>query len=364
MENTCKKWLAGFGALVLVGLAAAMALVIYVDPFFQYHKPLSWFPYLVDNQVNQNPGLAKNMDYEAVLLGSSMTASFHMDWFEKTMGVKTQKLSYNGSYPKDLSNIMELVFAAKKNGVKKVFAALDQATFSADVEETKFPVTKYLYDDNYGNDVSYWFNKDVILNYILRPLADPKDRSDFNCLYRPWWTDEYYNKTNVLMYYTPSGEKSEAKPADAYVEAVKKNLEHNLFPYIEAHPETEFYFFYPPYSILFWNDVMREKELDAVMGRLTYMTEKLLAYPNVHVFNFLGKEEIVCNLNNYADFMHYHRDTCRYITDCFADGENEVTLKTYEKSLGQVREMALTYDYASVWENWQDMTPRFYEGRG
>ena len=88
--KSCRKWLAGFLALTLAGLVAAGALVIWVDPFFQYHKPLSWFPYLVDNQVNQNPGLAKHMDYEGVLLGSSMTASFNTDWFGETLGIKTR----------------------------------------------------------------------------------------------------------------------------------------------------------------------------------------------------------------------------------------------------------------------------------
>lgn len=359
-----RRWLAGFAALLLAGGVAVAALVIWVDPFFQYHKPLSWFPYLVDNQVNQNPGLAKNMDYEGALLGSSMTASFNTDWFETVLGIKTQKLSYNGSYPKDLSNIMELIFKAKSDQVQALFVAVDQGTFSGGVEETKFPVTDYLYDDNLFNDVQYLFNKDVVLNYILRPLADPKDKSDWAELYKPWWTDEYYNKTNVLMYYTPAEPKDTAAPEDTYVEAVEKNLAQNICPYIEAHPETEFYFFYPPYSILFWNDVMQEKELDAVIGRLTYMTERLLAYDNVRIFNFLGKEEIVCNLNNYADYIHYHKDTCRYITDCFADGTNELTRENYQESFEQVKKMAREYDYESIWEDWQDPAPRFYEGKG
>lgn len=364
IEKAYKKWLAGFCALILAGFAAAGALVIYVDPFFQYHKPLSWFPYLVDNQVNQNPGLAKHMDYEGVLLGSSMTASFNTDWFEEVLGIKTQKLSYNGSYPKDLANIMELVFAAKGDGVKAVFIAVDQGTFSGGVDETKFPVTDYLYDENKLNDVQYIFNKDVILNYILRPLADPKDKSDWAELYKPWWTDEYYNKTNVLMYYEPAETGTQKLPEDYFVEAVEKNLEKNICPYIEAHPETEFYLFYPPYSILFWNDVTREKELDAVIGRLSYMTERFLAYENVHVFNFMGEEQIVCNLNNYADYIHYHRDTCRYITDCFADGTDELTVENYKISLEQVKKLAAEYDYESIWDDWQEDTPRFYEGKG
>ena len=358
-----KRWLAGFLGIFLAGLAGCMALVIWVDPFFQYHKPLTWFPYLVDNQVNQNPGLAKHMDYDGILIGSSMTASFNTDWFEELMGMKTQKLSYNGSYPKDLSNIMQLVFDAKGDQVKAVYMAVDQSTFSADPEETKFPVTDYLYDDNVFNDVPYLLNKDVLLDYILRPLADRKDASDWAELYKPWWTDEYYNKANVLMYYEAAEEKQEeeALAADYFKDAVEENLQKNILPYIEAHPETEFYIFYPPYSILFWNDVTREKELEAVIGRLEYMTERLLNYENVHVFNFLGKEDIICNLNNYADYMHYHKNVCRYITECFATGENELHPENYGQAFDEIRTLAMSYNYPAIWDDWYDTTPRYGE---
>ena len=358
-----KRWLAGFLGIFLAGLAGCMALVIWVDPFFQYHKPLAWFPYLVDNQVNQNPGLAKHMDYDGILIGSSMTASFNTDWFEELMGMKTQKLSYNGSYPKDLSNIMQLVFDAKGDQVAAVYMAVDQSTFSADPEETKFPVTDYLYDDNVFNDVPYLLNKDVLLDYILRPLADRKDASDWAELYKPWWTDEYYNKANVLMYYEAAEEKQEeeALAADYFKDAVEENLQKNILPYIEAHPETEFYIFYPPYSILFWNDVTREKELEAVIGRLEYMTERLLNYENVHVFNFLGKEDIICNLNNYADYMHYHKNVCRYITECFATGENELHPENYGQAFDEIRTLAMSYNYPAIWDDWYDRTPRYGE---
>ena len=358
-----KRWLAGFLGIFLAGLTGCMALVIWVDPFFQYHKPLAWFPYLVDNQVNQNPGLAKHMDYDGILIGSSMTASFNTDWFEELMGMKTQKLSYNGSYPKDLSNIMQLVFDAKGDQVKAVYMAVDQSTFSADPEETKFPVTDYLYDDNVFNDVPYLLNKDVLLDYILRPLADRKDASDWAELYKPWWTDEYYNKANVLMYYEAAEEKQEeeALAVDYFKDAVEENLQKNILPYIEDHPETEFYIFYPPYSILFWNDVTREKELEAVIGRLEYMTERLLNYENVHVFNFLGKEDIICNLNNYADYMHYHKNVCRYITECFATGENELHPENYGQAFDEIRTLAMSYNYPAIWDDWYDRTPRYGE---
>ena len=148
-----KKWLFIFTGFLAVGLGAVAALVLYVDPFFQYHKPLDGFPYKVDNQVNQNPGMARRLDYDSVLLGSSMTASFDLRWFEELLGLNTVKLSYNGAYPKDEANIMELIFEAKGESVRTVFMAIDQAAFSADVETVKFPIPEYLYDENPFNNV-------------------------------------------------------------------------------------------------------------------------------------------------------------------------------------------------------------------
>lgn len=78
-----KKWMAVFLSVFGGLAAAAVLLVVYVDPFFQYHKPLEHFPYVVDHQVNQNPGMAKHMEYDSVILGSSMTVNFNTGWFQE-----------------------------------------------------------------------------------------------------------------------------------------------------------------------------------------------------------------------------------------------------------------------------------------
>ena len=146
--SKCKKWLFTFGLVILLGLTGTAALTIYVDPFFQYHKPLSWFPYLVDSQMNMNPGLAKNMDYDSILLGSSMTVRFYTVWFAEEMGLTTQKLSYNGAYPKVQEIIMDIVFDAKGDQVTDVFLGIDEMNYSADINQTKFEAPAYLYDNN------------------------------------------------------------------------------------------------------------------------------------------------------------------------------------------------------------------------
>ncbi len=335
---------------VIIMLLAVMAAVIYVDPFFHYHAPLENFPYLVDNQLSQNPGMAMNMDYDSVILGSSMTVNFNTDWFKEELGLDAIKLSYSGAYPKDQANIMDVIFKSGHD-VKAVFLGIDVMTYSGGVDETKYPIPEYLYDDEYINDIQYIFNKDVLLNYILRPLADP-DKTDLSTVYESWWTDEYYDKQWVMHNYEPPARVAEAAEEDEYIERVKLNMDVNICPYIEDDPDTEFYIFFPPYSILYWNDVICENHLDATMAEYRYIAKRVLEYDNVRLFFFPNQEWIVTDLDNYADYTHYHKGINHYMTKCFADGSCEVSSEEkMEQELDDMRLLIDKFDFEELFSH-------------
>ena len=257
-------------------------------------------------------------------------------------GVTSQNLSDTAKAIKEMSGLPTIHFPGNAEAL------------SADVDATKYPVPEYLYDKNPFNNIRYVLNKDVLLNYILKPLVDPTERTDWSQLYKPWWTDQYYTKANVLMYYEPAPEAQEQMPEDLFLSGAAANLDINICPYIEAHPETEFVFFYPPYSILYWNDITRQKQLEAEIAELEYVTERLLSYENVRMFCFQDQEEIICDLNNYADYTHYHGDVCRYIVECFADGACELTLDNYREVFSGLSRLASTYDYEAIYDNWYE----------
>ena len=359
-RNSFKRAVSGFAALVTGVFFLTAALVVYVDPFFHYHTPLEGFPYLVDNQLSQNPGMAAHLEYDSVILGSSMTVNFQTTWFQELMGLNALKLSYSGAYPKDQANIMDIIFkednSKRDRKVKKVFLGIDVITYTGGVEETKYPIPEYLYDDNYFNDIKYVLNKDVLLNYILRPMADPEP-TDLSNVYASWWTEEYYSEQWVLHNYASPAPVEEKTLPDAYIPPTEKNLAANICPYIESNPETEFIIFFPPYSILFWNDVLMENHLDATIEEYRYITDRLNAYENVKIYFFPDQEEIVCDLNNYADYSHYHPKYNRYMAECFATGECLVTKegtggsgegKTIDEYLEHMREIAENFNYEEL----------------
>lgn len=342
-----KRFFVTLTVIATVGLAGFASIIAYIDPFFHYHKPIEGFPYVVDDQVDMNPGLARHMDYDGVLLGSSMTVNFTASSFERDLGLKVQKLSYNGAYPKDQANIMEQVFEANPS-VERVFLGIDELNYSADVNETKYPVTDYLYDNNPFNDVKYLLNKDVMLDYVLKPLVDRSDATDWDMIYPMWWKPEHYNLANVRLYYTPAEEITDTTPLEEYIAGIEKNLDVNIIPFIEEHPDTEFTIFYPPYSILYWYDAKRTGDVDIIVGKLKYMTERLLAYDNVEVYLFCGDEDIITNFDNYADYTHYSTAVCDYMVSCFETGEHRIVFSNYESELEALRQFALNYPYEDI----------------
>ena len=80
----------------------------------------------------------------------------HLDVYKRQMGLQTVKLSYNGAFPKDEANIMDIIFDTKGSSVKKIFMAVDQGAFSADTEATKYPMKRMLCILRFSIADKYW----------------------------------------------------------------------------------------------------------------------------------------------------------------------------------------------------------------
>ncbi|WP_029232784.1 hypothetical protein [Butyrivibrio sp. VCB2006] len=341
-----------FWAILLAAFVLVGGVVVYVDPFFHYHKPIPGFPYVVDNQLSQNPGMARNMNYDSCIIGSSMTVNFDTDDFKELMGLDTLKLSCSGAYPRDDYNMLSIVFdqtsyARKSNPVEAVFFAIDIPVMAADIDTVKYERPEYLYDNNIFNDVKYVLNKDVIMQYIFRPIVQ-RQGTDLSEAYFSWWTPDYYNIQWVMHTYEEPEKVEEELPADAMLEATKENLEENILPFVEEHPETQFYFFFPPYSILYWHNVIQENSLEATFVQYSYVAYRLLQYGNVHLFYFQNMGEVT-DLNNYADYSHYKREINRYMVECFASGEHQVfTSEQMQMELDKMRGIINEFDFEDL----------------
>ena len=323
-----KRALLTMGGSLGVFLGIVAGLVIAVDPFFKYHEPLPFLNYIIDNQLSQNYGMIKHFEYDSVILGSSMTVNFDTDLFAKEMGINAIKLSTNAAYPKDIQRMLSLVQDNNEN-IKRVFLNIDPHNYFADPEQTAYPYPEYLYDDNVLNDVKYIFNKDVILDYIVKPQVK-NESTKRNEIY--WsWPYMWYGKEVIAERYTEPEITANMMQKDVYIEKTEYNLETYILPYISEMADTEFVIFYPPYSILYWYNHMAEGDLEAMLYQSEYIAERLLQYPNVRIFQFQDDYEYITNFDNYSDYTHYRHEMNDYMTKCFANGECELTLTNYKQ---------------------------------
>lgn len=340
-----KKHIRIFLLLSAVLLMGCMLMVIVIDPFFQYHKPLQGVSYTIDNQLSQNPGMARNFDYDSVILGSSMTVNFNTDVFAQTMGLNTLKLSYNGAYPKDIDNIMSIV-QGSHNQVREVFLGIDIYIYEKTPGITAYDHPEYLWDDSVWNDLPYLLNKDVLLEYILRNFVTGEPGTPLNEVYHTW---DYAvcGKESVLATYTPPREFAAPLPPDCYIGNLEKSMDSYIIPYIESMPDTHFTVFFPPYSVLYWYTRFAEGSLEAEIQGEKYIMDRLLAYPNVSVYYFQNIYEFITNLDYYADYTHYTHEMNDYMARCFGDGTYQLTEESYEKALDELLTWLSECDFES-----------------
>ena len=350
-SHPAKVFLACFFLLSALGLLAVSLIIARIDPFFRYHAPLADFPYVVDNQLSQNIGMAERFGYDAVITGSSMTMNFDTDDFTELLPAHPHplKLTTNGALPHDIDRILDAAFRSG-NEIRTVFIALDPSTWTAPSGAVKYPWPEYLYDRNPFNDVKYLWNMEVLLEYCLRPLAE-HEATDLSTVYATDWEDDlYYTLDWILDHYEEPAAVAVETPKDAYLPETKRNLEQELLPHIDAHPETEFCFFFAPYSVLYWHGVLQENHLEATLSQEALLTETLLSRRNVRVFWFQGLEEVITDMDGgYMDEIHFRPAINRMMVRFFADGTCEIrSREELEVRFDALRRLLEGYDFDAL----------------
>lgn len=357
----CKKWTLSTLGIIGVLLLLTVLFVYIVDPLFQYHKPAK-NGYAISNETYNNPGIAKNFDYNAVILGSSMCQNFKPSEFDEKFNVTTVKLTYSGAYALNHKSIMDIVERADPNKeVDAIFWGVDIYSFMKPVDQTRSPLPKYLYDANAFNDINYVLNKDIILKSLQvlynQSINLPTTSSDD---YYSWYSTckDFFVPAKVINTHIDNMsriEKPQAPlPRDEYLEIVKENMEKNIIPIIENNPQAEFYLFYPPYSILYWDTLRTGGTLDAQLAILEYITEVFLQYNNVTLSTFQNDESIVLDISLFKDHTHYHPDINSFIVENLDNPDYQITKDNYIEKLADLRHLIDTTDMDEIIEKFQN----------
>lgn len=322
------------GGLLLLVLCAGM--VVLFDPFFQYHKPLPGLKAVLTDKEYQCVGSLKTFDYDSVIAGSSVSENYNNRWFDEGFDCTSIKAIRSYGATADLCYFLDIAF--KEHDLKYVFYNLDPSALSADpvttYESTGCPM--YLYDDNYLNDIEYLLNKDVLFEKIPYMIANSLigDYDEGNSYNWAQWKE--FNSDMILGLYIRKRTINEMKAETCYEQPLEGNLA-LLTEQIEAHPETMFKITIPPYSMLWWDNIYRNGDTDSYLYNLEAAMAKLLTYDNVEIYCFLNDREIVTNLENYMDILHYSPEINEYICDSMIEGSHRLTKDNYQQAVTDMR---------------------------
>ena len=331
-------------ALGLTGLLLALlaAFVAVVDPFFLLRAPGESEVY--EEERYENAGLIRNLDYDTVLMGTSLVCNYRASWFDELTGARTIKITCRDGYLSDFNTFLELAFDTHPD-IKTVYFGLDANILARPDSQRTTDLPGWLYDDNPFNNVEYFLNKDVYLrcaNAIWQRLRGTASTLDEAYV----WADGYeFSLWQAISTYSRPEISESQLPADAYFDACDENLA-VVHSWVTEHPDTQFVLFFSPYSILYWDKTIREGKLDATLAMLRRAVEDLLDYDNVTLQFMMGRETIIEDLNNYTDHIHYSTACARVLTERMIQGGMFLLSRdNYEHYLEHLEEEVTGYDY-------------------
>lgn len=359
------RFLRYFTVCCVTGIALVAGIIFVVDPFYHYHSPWFDIPIILEDEVYQTAGASRNLEYSSAIVGTSMTHNYHTSWFDEELGWDTMKLSYSGAESNDLQAIFGQI-DQKDGPLLNIFMDINTYQITNSSDSVRVDRPEYLYDHNPLNDYKYLLNHDVFTTSVKRVADrfsgvqdnidsayvwkdDIRFGSQFALDFCRWDRHVMLTEKDALNqpHYAVSGALS--PEITSKLETCRDNL-NNILPFIESHPETEFYVIFPPYSMLSWESIVIKGDLEDILAIYHYTMDTLLDYENVHVYYFQLEPEIITNLDNYHDNAHHKPEINRYIFDCVKNNTHLVTHDNLNEQITAMYNYAKDYPYETLWQ--------------
>jgi len=319
------------GYLVAMATAALLVLLIFgsfnyaIDPLQFYRKATLYPPRFSTEQRFQNPGLARNYEYDTVVIGTSMTENFYPRDVEARLGGKTLNLSISGATAHEQAMILDV--ALRSRAPESVIWGLDWFAFATphDAVRRDFgPFPRYLYGSGLRAIRGYLLNWDTFQLSLdaIRSRAPTAELESLNT----WDTQRRQGCEEVVSsFHDPEVLRNNVaamKRRVADADAMRTTLDESLFRLAARHPDTVFYAYFPPYSIAhhvyFRAHFPREYAALEMMRRL--VSERAGEFPNLRIFDFQTVEDWTHDFSEYVDMSHHSRTVNGYILDALASG--------------------------------------------
>ena len=317
-----KKWRTPLGKLSLFVLGLLLlvgAIVWFFDPFYQYHAPFFGMEAVLNDRDNQMPGTIRNFSYDSVLVGSSVAENFDSSFLDHQYECETLKIIRASGSVADLLYYLEMAWEEQE--IQNVFWCLDLFALEASTEITLYEedTPRYLHTKTVLDDIPYLWNKQVLLEKIPFMLAAAYLGKNTGGAAYDWSEDKEFSAEKAMQAYEKPDKKQETQDFTGDILTIEQNIT-ALVDQIKAHPKTQYRILFPPYSMMWWDCARANGELEKHFYVLEQVIPVLLSLPNVEIYYFQDEAEIICDLDNYMDMVHYTPQVNQYMLEQMAAG--------------------------------------------
>lgn len=350
-QQEAKRWFQKCIILLVSCLVLTAIVMVVTDPYFHYHGPLQGMSYRLYEERYINDGITRHFDYDAVITGTSMSQNFKTSEMDALFGTKAIKVPFSGAGFRELSQNLERALERNEE-IKTVIWTVDYNGLLREYDWEKYEeYPTYLYDENPFNDVSYLFNKSILYHGVLPNVKmsltgeAPTTMDEYSS-----WAYETGLEHIGLIYTRQSIEKAEnTEFGEKEAETVETTIQTNFIDLISRYPDVEFYLFYTPYSICYWDTLSLKGTVMQQIQAEQRATEMFLQCPNVKLFNFFDQHDVISNLNYYNDEGHYSAEVNSKILMWMKQDIGRITVDNYQKKLEEEKDFYLNYDYEAIY---------------
>lgn len=361
-ELVKKYFLLVFPSCLIVVLIFTTVVYI-VDPLQLFHRAKDENRPLDGDMRAQAAGILNTFDIDSLIIGSSMLQNTSASEASAKLGGKFFNISFGGAHYVERSAILKK--ALRKN-IRNVIYSLDDFYINCFQRDNHMPY--FLYDDSIINDFKYYATlKNIkrlfnINTWLIQPDHDhptawfthPNFRARFGGIEH--WVEHKDRRLNRFMSQDlPKAAKSSSNATrhevhdPAKEKLAKEHIDKNLLDIIKGHPETNFYFIFPPYLRYEFTNMLKNTPEDFFLHQeiIRYIVEKTKDNKNIHIYGF-EDQDFLDDAANYMDFQHFHPKFNSLFLDAIAEGRHELTPENVEDYLKRCEQKAWDYDIPAL----------------
>lgn len=307
--NTYKKRFITLVSTAFLVPASLIGTNYILDPSEIYHKSFFREKCSVFDSIEKNAGYINHYldDYNAVVLGSSLSLNFDLDLLKELTGKDFFMTAASGLKSKAITMIARRLFEKDaQNRIQTVYWELyHQKMLSGDVIKDNFAM--YLLNDDVTDDLPYLMSFKTLKNGFK--VAKKQCSSG---KYTGWRYDKDHEKT-AARYRSPENvaalneriAENQKRLADYEARFVDvPSVSQEIIPLIRKYPNKRYVFYVAPTDLADITDLSAQ-ELNAYFSMIDLLLKEAENGADIKIYAAVWNKDLIMNAAQYRDDQHY-----------------------------------------------------------